>query len=536
MNTAVPATTKSVSSLSAEIKHGGGVAARTWMRVGVADVLMFIVLIGVLQKSQGGLLDDPGLGWHIRNIDAMWAEGGWLTTDPFSGPRAGQPWRTNQWVGDLVLYGGWAWGGLEGIAAVTAIVLALAFRWLYLLMVDDGVPWPLAGLWTLVAAAGTTMSWVARPTVATLLFVMVTAAMMDRFHRGRATRRQTLWLLPMFVIWANTHGGFVAGLVIVASTLLVESCLSLRLPHRQDVSAARTRLKHLAALFAGAVMATLVNPYGWSLYGWIFSLLGDPYFMNLHTEWLSPNFHEAGAARYEILMLLLPLLLALGRRKSISWVALVLSIIWLHFALNGIRFVALWVVVTVPLMARLSADLLYVYWGRRQQRSGLYFAPARGSGVAALVICVGVFGWARLADGYSFHNRGHIPTAALQYVIERHPDQIIFHDYNWGGWLTWHGWPRVKNWIDDRNEVQGKGHVQRYFSIVGAEPGWESALRDHNVQVACLEPNVPLARELAKHSDWAVRYRDTAAVVYEKTSGRSTVIRPNRAAPPERSS
>ena len=38
-------------------------------------------------------------------------------------------------------------------------------------------------------------------------------------------------------------------------------------------------------------LATLVNPYAWKIYPWVFSLLGDPYFMNLNQEWLSPDFH-----------------------------------------------------------------------------------------------------------------------------------------------------------------------------------------------------------------------------------------------------
>ena len=33
------------------------------------------------------LLDDPGLGWHLRNIDAMREQGGWLREDPFGDPR-----------------------------------------------------------------------------------------------------------------------------------------------------------------------------------------------------------------------------------------------------------------------------------------------------------------------------------------------------------------------------------------------------------------------------------------------------------------
>jgi hypothetical protein len=491
--------------------------SRAWLRVGVADLLMVLVIIGVLQRSQGGLLDDPGLGWHIRNIDAIAAEGWWLSADSFSGPRGGQQWLTNQWLGDLVLYFSWHWGGLEGIATLVAIVLALTYRQLYLMMIDDGVPWPLAALWAFVAALGSSLAWVARPKIFTLLFVMIMAYTVDRFHRGKCTRRQTLWLLPIFCLWANTHGGFVAGLIILATAVCVEACLSVGIPYRTDIAAARQRLKHVGLLLVAAAAVTLVNPYGWKLYPWVFQLLGNEFFMNLHTEWLSPNFHDAGALRYELIMLAFPLLLAFSRRKSISLVALALSIVWLHFALGGMRYVALWVVIVVPLLARLSADVLLTYSGRKSSSGGgPQPALVRGGFAAVLAVVLVTIGWARYVDGYSRSAQQNIPTEALTYVLEHHDGRAVFHDYNWGGWLTWHGWPAVRNWIDDRNEVQGQAHIEQYFDIIGAKPGWDEIFAQRRVQWVCIAVGRPLDRTLSGHADWTERYRDAVAVVYER--------------------
>jgi hypothetical protein len=495
--------------------------------VGLADLLMVLVLVGVLQRSQGGLLDDPGLGWHLRNIDAIAAEGWWLSTDSFSGPRGGQQWLTNQWLGDLALYFSWHWGGLEGIAAIVAIVLALTYRQLYLMLIDDGVPWPLAALWAFAAALGSSLAWVARPKIFTLLFVMITAYTVDRFHRGKCTQRQTLWLLPIFLLWANTHGGFVAGLIILAVAVCVEACLSLGIPYRTDIAAARQRLQHVVLLLVTAAAVTLINPYGWKLYPWVFHLLGNEFFMNLHTEWLSPNFHDAGALRYESIMLAFPLLLAFSRRKSVSLVALALSLVWLHFALNGMRYVALWVVIVVPLLARLSADLLKTFSERRMPGGGGHQPPlARGGLAAVLVVVLVTAGWARYVDGYSRSAEQNIPTEALAYVLEHHDGQAIFHDYNWGGWLTWHGWPQVKNWIDDRNEVQGQAHIEQYFDLIAAKPGWEETFAGRRVGWVCISSGRPLDRALSAHAKWTERYRNTVAVVYQRVPPTPTAGNP----------
>src|SRR3954454_14418284 len=92
-------------------------------RPGIADLVFLFVMVVVLTNAAKGLLDDPGLGWHLRNIDAMRAEGWWLTKDPFTYPRDQAPpaWYTNQWLGELPLYLRWKVAGLEGIAAVSAI-------------------------------------------------------------------------------------------------------------------------------------------------------------------------------------------------------------------------------------------------------------------------------------------------------------------------------------------------------------------------------------------------------------------------------
>src|SRR5579872_4466985 len=74
-----------------------------WYQVSGADILFFVLALVIFQTARQGLLDDPGLGWHLRNIDAMLAKGGWLTVDSFSEPRDGQaqPWYTNQWLGEI---------------------------------------------------------------------------------------------------------------------------------------------------------------------------------------------------------------------------------------------------------------------------------------------------------------------------------------------------------------------------------------------------------------------------------------------------
>ncbi len=54
------------------------IAPPRWYQVGGADLVFAVVALLVFHTARQGLLDDPGLGWHLRNIDAMLAQKAWL--------------------------------------------------------------------------------------------------------------------------------------------------------------------------------------------------------------------------------------------------------------------------------------------------------------------------------------------------------------------------------------------------------------------------------------------------------------------------
>jgi hypothetical protein len=508
---------------------------RRWYELSGADLVFFVLALVIFQTARQGLLDDPGLGWHLRNLDAMLAKGGWLTVDPFSEPRNGQlqTWYSNQWLGEVPFWLGERWAGLEGIAAVAALVIAFTLRCLYRMLLRDGSPWPVAVFWTSQAAMGISCSWVARPNLFTMLFLLVTARTCVRFHEGACSRGRTLWLIPLFVLWANIHGGFVAGFSLLGLTGLIEAAQGVFLSNSQGRRAAGKRAGHILILLGGTFLATLLNPYGLSLYHWIFQLLGDPFFMDLHQEWRSPDFHGKGAIRFEWLMLLFPLLLAVSKRRP-NLVELGLSLLWLHFSLTGFRYVALWVLVVVPLLARSSLALPGVRevesrWFSAGESSRLFdLRPGRAPWIWSVAFALIVLGLGRCLEGrIARHQPDIIPTDALDHFLSLHDEwrqahghrPVVFHSYDWGGYLTGHGGPDFRNWIDDRNEVQGREHVQDYFAILGTDPGWSDQLDHAVVQLICIHPHAPLAFRLAESPAWRERYRDTWAVIFERTQG-----------------
>ena len=402
----------------------------------------------------------------------------------------------------------------------------------------DGLSWPVAPVWTALIVLGTSCSWTARPNVFSILFTLTVARVCVRLHEGLLSRRQALWLLPLFAVWANTHGGFLAGFLLLGTTFVVEVGQGWLHPKMECRQSARGRGAFIGLLTLGAILATFLTPYGPGLYRYVLLLLGEPYFMSLHQEWRSPDFHGAGAIRFELLILLFPLVLGLTARRP-SLVEIALSVTWLHLALTGFRYVALWVVIAGPVLARCSIEILYLR--DLATRLGLHTGPGSlfatrvdaGAGAGAW-LWTGAFTLALLGLGKSLegqvarHKQEVVASESLDRFLHlsqtwqaqhgRRP--VIFHSYDWGGYLVWHGWPGIRNWIDDRNEVQGKERIQDYFVLLNAEPGWQELLDRTRADLVCIESGAVLTRRL---SDSPTAWRristtgpETHAIIFER--------------------
>jgi hypothetical protein len=481
------------------------------MRLGAADLATLLVLLVVAPAVTGGVLSDPGLGWHLRVPDAIFADG-FPTADPFSDP-PGRPWKANQWLGELPFWAGWKVAGWNGVAAVSLGLIALTYRPLFGWLQADGVAWPIALLLAVFAASAGFVGWLARPTQFTTLFAAIVARAVVRFHADPAPSDRLRWLPLVFLIWVNCHGGFVAGLATVGAAAAAELALW---EATSDRRAMKRGLTLLAALAASSV-ATLANPYGWRVYPWVFGLLGDAFFMNLNQEWLSPDFHAAGFVRVEVLFLALVGLLAVSGYRP-NWVEVAVVLAWTHLALNGRRYTPVWVAVALPLVGRLLAGLPGVS-GRAivEHWRELWGRELPGGWLGPVLLVAGLAGWAAVGPRVEPASPV-VPEAGLDRLLQAwQPGEAVFHSPNHGGWLTFRGWPRFRTTIDDRNEVHGRASYERFLATQATDPGWEANLV--GVTWVAVDPGTPLAHRLAERpGEWAEFHCDPEVVIFRRVN------------------
>lgn len=97
----------------------------------------------------------------------------------------------------------------------------------------------------------------------------------DQTNDSRAERLSWLWLaVPMFIIWTNSHGGFLAGLLVfwsIGGLRVLEHFISKRSGSDRSLAIRQILLPSFAV-----GIATLVNPYSWRLHAWLIESLGTP--------------------------------------------------------------------------------------------------------------------------------------------------------------------------------------------------------------------------------------------------------------------
>jgi hypothetical protein len=221
--------------------------------------LMPVLFLFLKLKGTGFLLSDGDTGWHLRTGEWILQNGRVPTADFFSFTRPGEPWYAWEWLWDLCF--GWLHLNF-GMGAVQVTSLALICASVYLVYRESARRsgnYFLAFGVTFLAAAGSTIHWLARPHLFTLLFTAVSVILLNRAAEG--SLRLLAWLPLLTVVWVNFHGGF-----FVLWTLLFAHLASAGLNAFLDRRPLVEAVKPWMLALTGCVGASFVNPYGWRLH------------------------------------------------------------------------------------------------------------------------------------------------------------------------------------------------------------------------------------------------------------------------------
>ena len=146
----------------------------------LADFAFLMPLTFLFGRMDGmrSLLSDCDTGWHIRTGDWIIANGWVPLRDIFSFTKPGAPWFAWEWLSDVLFARLNALGGLQAVAMFAILMLSVTFGALFLLLRRKSNP-ILAIAVTMLAAGASSIHWLARPHLFTLLFLVLFYAALE---------------------------------------------------------------------------------------------------------------------------------------------------------------------------------------------------------------------------------------------------------------------------------------------------------------------------------------------------------------------
>ncbi len=377
------------------------------------------------------------LGWILDYGRHAFHEGRLPATNGRSFIEPDHPLILHEWATCLLFYALHARWGAAGLIALRWACLAATLTLMSMTICRITIR-PLSRLVTLLAAAQTLAGGLQLLRPQLLSLVLLAAIVFLGLFAGR----RTLWVaIPLFALWANLHGGWLAGIVALTA------CCGTRLI-AQRWSQERTPGAVLLAVPCAATAALLLNPWGPQLLVHTLHHASDDVRL-FNQEW-TPLWHAGPLASWEKIALLelsgslFFVAMTVPRRELALWALLLLGVAAGFSANRNLRIAPVLILPAVACgLGRLEAML-----GESLQRGLERWIPA----VAGL-LCVAfagplVSGGSRLFRLVDYPPPN--PGSAIWVMEKNHLSGKLWSDFNWGGTLLW-TLPDIQIGCDGRN-------------------------------------------------------------------------------------
>ena len=459
-------------------------------------------------------MSDADFWFYLKTGEYILKTGSIPSTELWSFTFPGNPYIAHGWLSGVLFYPIFTSVGPKFLIFVFALLVAIAF-WIAFKRANSHPI--IAGAATLAAVWATMPNVGVRPRVFTILFTSIFLAVLGRFAKGIKDR--WIWvLIPLIPLWVNLHGGFFIGLMLIGLTA-IGMLLDYRAGVLEQPETLRSRLRVLAIVFVGCVLAGLLNPYGIRPYTAPLTLLGSSLWQDLIVDWLSPNFHLPQTRPLMFLILATVAVFGLSPKRP-KPSELLLFLATLYSTLKIQRNAVVFVLVAAPMFAD------YFQFWFDSTRFGKNFATARRSSsnqrmavmfsIAFLLLLV-PFVVKLKSTVYSTPTQYslRVPVKAVEYLNQNGIAGNTFTAPNvWGGYLIWAA-PNNPVYIDGRDAYPDT-FVKEFVDIIGGRVDWRGPFNQRGVQIVLVEPKTYLARQLGEASEWEKVYEDEMSLVFKR--------------------
>jgi len=413
------------------------------------------------------------LTYHLRAGGLILDTRAIPSVDTFTFTAAGQPWLDQQWLAQVVMAAAFQAAGWTGLVVLRALLVGVAFGLLFDLCRRRAASVRVAAWLTLAAFVCAAITLGLRPQLFGIaLFVGILWLVARRHEAPRA-----VWVVvPLVVAWANVHGSFVLGTVVVAIAVV------------EDVVRRDPRWRSTVTLFLGALVATVVSPFGIRNWTYVTGISTNSVITKRITEWqpTSPLTIEGALFFLSVVLVAAYLVIAWRRGHRVPPTSLLWLIPFAALGVWAVRGLAWWPFVAAATVAALASRTTDA--AARPERVDPPVIRRVNFGIAVVLVLAGVAAlplWRPLDPGLQAPVAvvGTAPsgiTAALRNIVR--PGDRIFAPQPWGSWFEF-AFPEATVAVDSRIELFPNDVWDAVDRIDAGGAGWQEALTGWKVTV-----------------------------------------------------
>lgn len=415
-----------------------------WLERGLFATLVLACLLAMSHHKA-----DPDFWGHVQyGRDAL--QDGLPATTTYSYTTEGYRWINHENLSELLMAVSVDRLGPASLLVFKSLMALMLMVLIYRQAQRDGISSVPIYVTMLLVACNLMHSWTLRPQLLTYSLFTIMIALLGWCFAGwpnpwaelvrrdggndsadatpQPRRLRWLWLLvPLFVIWTNSHGGFVAGYCILAAYLAGRS-LELLIAQRRG---AWPTIGLITTVLAVTGLATLINPYGIELHQWLLQSLGArrPEIL----EWLPPELFSVVWPAWWLLVVIFVVSLIFTRRpRDLTQVMILCLTLWQacehrrHIAFFAILF-GFWMPIHVDsLLARIR--------GKARAESEAAAISPRFRWAMLTILPVAILG---LGVGLFCHlrqipvRRDAYPVSAFQYITDQDLSGNLVLRFKW---------------------------------------------------------------------------------------------------------
>jgi hypothetical protein len=490
------------------------------------QLIAVLVLCGLFLLGCLFPLNHTDLWGHLAYGRGIVETGALPTDDPFGATESVYSLLVDLWwLSQVAGYGWYKTFGLEGLSFAHGLLLMLFGGGVMRAVRLRGV----SRTWAAAAAVACVV--IAIPALGTLRPQLLAAAMFPCVLIATdVVRRRThplVWLPALFAVWANVHGSFPLGLVVLGVIAVDAMIGRYRAVHHLGDVFADPAVRRLVLLCVASTMATLLNPYGPAQVIAAFEFSRNPVLADI-SEWQRLAVMSIGGVALATSSLIAVIVLVLDRRRVRPrdvMLLLMLAVATIAAQRMLIWWAVVWAWVTVPHLARI---LVRRRAGPNRHNTHYRHDPRQATQrrtVLAIVVVVMTLVWApptyALLSGttrgvgrvVSHETPIHLAAAIGEMDIAGR----IFTPMDWGDYLVWKGGSAVKPLVYSHVHLLTPEVWHDYLKIAAADPEWLERVDRYGLEYLAVrrEAQFNLYAAAVHEPRCRIVYQDQTCVLFE---------------------